>query len=117
MQPKQLICFLVVSLWMASAMPGDKPDAPNTPLTVPEGSAPDSKQMERDLQRLNWKQFRSVVEAIPKLNAEVNAYGPLGWQFVQANYTHYGWKKSIDKLDAGQKERLAELIKNAKKAQ
>ncbi len=77
---------------------------------------PDSKTMERDLQRLNWKQFRSIVEAVPKLKADIEAYGPIGWKIVRTNYTNYGWKKNIDKLDDEQKQLLAELIQNAKAA-
>ncbi len=73
-----------------------------------------SAQMEKDLQRLDWRQFRSVVEAIPKLKADVEAYGPAGWEFVRANYRSYRWKKNIDRLDASQKEELAALIEKAK---
>lgn len=72
--------------------------------------------MERDLQRLPWRQFRSVVESIPKLKAGIDVYGPVGWQFVRENYVNYGWKKKIDKLDGNQKSRLAELIRTAKGA-
>lgn len=75
---------------------------------------PDSKQMEKALQHLPWKQFRSVVESVPKLKSGIDAYGAIGWQFVQANYTTYPWKKNIEKLDAPQKIRLAELIQSAK---
>ena len=74
----------------------------------------DSAAMERELQRLPWTQFRSVVEAVPKLKESIDAYGPAGWQFVQANYRNYGWKKNIDRLDEGQKKQLAELIRRAK---
>ena len=70
--------------------------------------------MEKDLQSLPWKQFRSIIESIPKLKADVEAYGPIGWQFVQANYKAYGWKRNIDRLDETQKKHLAELIKIAK---
>lgn len=77
---------------------------------------PDSKQMEKDLQRLPWKKFRAIVESVPKLKADVEAFGSIGWQYVQANYRTYGWKKNIDKLDALQKKRLAELIHSAKDA-
>ena len=69
--------------------------------------------MEKDLQRLPWKQFRSVVESEPKLKAGIDAYGPAGWQFVQANYRTYGWKRNIDKLDERQKKQLAEKIRRA----
>ena len=75
---------------------------------------PDSRQMEKDLQRLPWKQLRSIIEAVPKLRAGVEAYGPVGWKFVQANYKSYGWKRNIDKLDATQKSQLVELIQKAK---
>ena len=77
---------------------------------------PDSQAMEKSLQSLHWKQFRSIIETIPKMKADVEAYGPIGWQFVQANYKTYGWKKNIDRLDDAQKKRLAELIQSAKEA-
>ncbi|MGE5489897.1 MAG: hypothetical protein ACM31P_01280 [Actinomycetota bacterium] len=70
----------------------------------------DNEQLEKALQSLNWDQFKAVVEAIPKLKADVDAYGPLGWQYVQANYRNYPWRKSIRKLHEPQKKRLAELI-------
>jgi hypothetical protein len=77
---------------------------------------PDSQAMEKSLQSLHWKQFRAIIESIPKMKADVEAYGPIGWQFVQANYKAYGWKKNIDRLDETQKKRLAELIQSAKEA-
>jgi hypothetical protein len=70
--------------------------------------------MERDLQRMNWKQFRSVVEAIPKLKAEIEAYGPAGWQYVRAKYPTHPWQKNIDRLDTADKQQLARLIQKAK---
>ena len=76
--------------------------------------APDSKQIEKDLQHLPWKQFRSIVESIPTLKSGIDAYGPIGWKIVQANYTTYPWKKNVDKLDDLQKKRLIESIQNAK---
>ena len=82
---------------------------------LPETNASlDSGQMEKELQRLPWKQFRAVVESEPKLKAGIDAYGPIGWQFVQANYSTYGWKKNIDKLDARQKKHLAAQIQRAR---
>jgi hypothetical protein len=92
---------------------------PDVATTVPAADsveATESKQMEKDLQRLPWPQFRAVVEAVPKLRAGVEAYGTAGWQLVQANYKHYPWHKNIDKLDAAQKQQLAELIREAKAA-
>lgn len=78
---------------------------------------PDSKALEQDLQRLPWPQFRRVIEAIPKLKADVDAYGSFGWQIVQQNYGSYPWKKKIDKLSAQQQEELSELIQKAKTGQ
>ena len=76
--------------------------------------SPDNKQIENDLQHLPWKQFRSIVESIPALKSGIDAYGPMGWKMVQANYTTYPWKKNIDKLDDLQKKRLIESIQHAK---
>ena len=82
------------------------------PVSAPDPE-PDSRRMEKDLQQLPWKQARSIIESVPKLKASVDAYGPLGWQFVEANYQHYRWKKNIDKLDTLKKKELAELIHKA----
>lgn len=78
-------------------------------------STNESGRLEKELQQLEWPQFRAVVEAVPKLKADVDAYGPLGWQYVQARYRTYRWKKNIDKLDPEQREQLAELIRKTKK--
>ena len=85
-------------------------------VTQARKAAPDSRQLEKDLQSLNWKQFKSVVEAIPPIRAEVDKYGPLGWQYVQQHYRTYPWKKPIDRLDMWQKHELARLIEKARKA-
>lgn len=69
-----------------------------------------SAELERSLQQLSWPDFRAVISAIPKLKADVDAYGTFGWQYVEANYRSYRWAKKIDKLDADQKHHLAELI-------
>lgn len=78
-------------------------------------AVPDSKLLEQDLQRLSWKQFRWVVESVPKLKAGVDAYGPMGWRYVQSRYATYPWKNSIDRLDAAEKLHLVELIRRARK--
>ena len=102
---------------LAACADGTAADCPEAVIVAPVGDAePDSARMEKGLQQLPWKKFRSVVEAIPKLRSEIEAYGPAGWQFVQANYSAYGWKKNIDRLDPEQKRRLAELIESAKTA-
>jgi|GEM_PF-2493908 len=74
---------------------------------------PDSLKLEKELQSLSWPHFRAVVESIPGLRAEVDRHGQLGWQYVRVNYQKYPWKKNIDKLDSGQKQELAALIRKA----
>lgn len=87
-----------------------------TPTRAAVNSAiPDSATLERQLQQLPWPQFRSVVESVPKLKSAVDAYGPVGWQFVQANYRNYGWRRNIDKLSAEQKRDLAARIERARR--
>ena len=85
-------------------------------LWLTSSFALDSLQMEKELQHLPWKQFRQVVESVPKLKADVEAYGPIGWTYVQQNYQTYGWKKNIDKLNEEQRKQLADLILRARKA-
>jgi hypothetical protein len=86
------------------------------PGTAAMAGAPDSEGLEKALQSLSWEQFKSVVVAIPKLKADVDAYGPLGWQYVQANYRTYPWRKNINKLHEPQKRRLSDLIEEARSA-
>lgn len=74
----------------------------------------DSRTLERKLQELDWQQFRWVIEAIPKLKAEVEAYGPAGWEYVKGKYRTHEWRKSIAKLDDDEKRRLAGLIDSAR---
>ena len=74
-----------------------------------------SETLEKELQSLNWPQFSFVVKSVPKLKAKVDAYGSAGWKYVQGRYQTYGWRKSIDKLDATEKKQLAELIRKARK--
>lgn len=107
---------LIASLWAAAASAADAPPPAGSKAVVPARNAvPDSRKIEKDLQGLPWSQFRSVIESVPKMKADVEAYGPIGWKYVQANYKTHGWKKNIDKLDAAQKKRLVELIEIAKR--
>ena len=108
-----LTCFWIVSATAADMSSVTAPEA----SAVAIGNASDSKRLETDLQQLTWKQFKSVVEAVPKLKADVDAYGEFGWQYVQMNYKTYHWKKSIDKLDDDQKHQLTRLIRSAQQAQ
>ena len=79
-----------------------------------EPAPADSARMEKELQRLPWDQFKSVISAVPKLKADVEAYGPMGWQFVKTHYQTHAWRKNIDKLDDGQKRQLRELLEKAR---
>jgi hypothetical protein len=107
---RRLLPALLLSLLLAVA-------AAQAGAAAPAAAArPDSGRMERDMQRLPWKQFRSVIESIPKLKADIEAYGPFGWEYVRANYATYAWHRNIDKLDDDQRQRLAELIRAAKAA-
>lgn len=96
---KRFLAACVAIAWMGCAWAAD---------------VPDSRQLEADIQRLPWKQFRSVIEAVPNLRADVERYGPAGWAYVKSTYRTHGWRKNIDKLDAEQKARLAALIEKAK---
>lgn len=78
------------------------------------GFSAQSIELEQRLQRLNWEQFKRVVEAVPKLKASVDAYGPLGWEYVRANYATYRWRKNIERLSSSERHRLAELIDRAR---
>ena len=110
-----LILALMACSWMAFASAIDLGVPADTRgTTSAEATASDSSQMETDLQQLPWEQFRFIIEAVPKLKAAVEAQGPIGWQLVQANYTTYGWRRNIDKLDESQRRLLAGLIESAK---
>jgi Spy/CpxP family protein refolding chaperone len=87
-----------------------------TVVHAAEPAPPDSARMEKDLQRLPWEQFKAVISAVPKLKADVEAYGPMGWNFVKTRYRTHGWKKNIDKLDATQKQQLQKLIEKSRRA-
>jgi hypothetical protein len=111
------IPLFIVCLWAVPALAEDirVPSQAATTLSATSGEL-SNRQMEEDLQRMTWSQFRSVVESVPKLKADIDAYGQTGWQYVQANYTTYRWRKNIKRLDNTQKEQLAELIRLTKDA-
>jgi hypothetical protein len=95
----------------------DSTTPPTTAATAPApspGSAPDSAVLERELQQLSWEQFKRVVVAVPKLKNGVDAFGPVGWEYVRANYRSYPWRRNIDRLDDTQKIQLAALIEQVK---
>jgi hypothetical protein len=112
--PKSII-VLIAALWAVPALCGDaQPTADAKTAALKKNGLPDSAQLESDLQHLPWKKFRSVIEAVPKMKADVEAYGPAGWKYVEIRYRTFAWKKGIDKLDEAQKQRLADLIRIAK---
>jgi hypothetical protein len=115
--PISLIRLLLALTWTGTVLAADVAPSVNVEARV-SAQVPisDSKQLEEDLQHLPWEQFRAVVEAVPKMKADVELYGPLGWQIVQANYRTYAWRKSIDKLDSAQKQGLIGLIQAVKGA-
>ena len=113
------IFALLLGLWMTPVLPAlSGPVAPAQKASVAQNRAlvvPDSKQLEKELQALPWPQFRKVIESIPKLKADVEAYGSAGWQFVKAKYSTHAWKKNIDRLDDEEKRQLARLIQDVRK--
>jgi hypothetical protein len=112
----RLIFALLACLWTASVFAANGQPSTHANAVPARSAVPDSKQIESDLQHLSWRQFRSVVESVPPLKTSVEAYGPIGWKFVEANYAHYPWKRTIDKLDETQKRRLVDLIQTAKRS-
>lgn len=115
MMAARLLLAVAVLAGLVAVSPAAAADraGPARPAAAPQ--PPDSMQMQKDLQRLTWKQFRAVIEAVPKLREDVEAYGEAGWKYVQARYATYPWKKKIDKLDPDQRRQLADLIRRAKR--
>lgn len=112
---KMLLSGLLLSTLLfapAASAEGIAPAQSQAPIAA--SAAPDSTKLEKDLQSLSWPQFRAVIQAVPQLKAGIDAYGAFGWQYVQAGYKTYRWRKSIDKLDAAQRRQLADLIAQAK---
>ncbi len=117
--------FLLVAILLATSVlaseiaPPAEVSATDTPaLAAAANAARDAatrnEQIEKELQGLSWKQFCAVIEAIPKLKADVDAYGPLGWSYVHARYQRYGWRKNLARLNDADVERLIALIASAR---
>ena len=107
---RRKLCWIpVVSLMMGFglSLPGSTA-AVDSSIVSEQGSDP--LRLEGALQALPWPQFRKVVESIPKLRAEVDAYGAFGWEFVKRRYTTHRWEKSIRKLDDEERKTLGDLI-------
>lgn len=106
----------VLLLILGSAVGAGASAAPNSSPTgkvLRSSAEPDTRAMQNDLQRLPWPKFRSIIESIPKLRAEVDAFGPAGWEFVKSNYRRYPWKKSLDRLSIDQKRQLSAMIEKS----
>lgn len=114
MNMKKPVCILL-AFFLGGTIVQAETAADTTAAPTASTNVPDSKSLEKSLQSLSWPQFKSVVEAVPKLKADVDAYGEFGWQYVQMNYQTYRWKKSIDKLSGEQKQQLAALIRSARR--
>lgn len=112
----KLIAALMIGFFAAAPVAGVlAAPAGKAPEVQPGKGVPASEQLEKELQSLSWPQFKAVIVAIPKLKADVDAYGPMGWQYVQANYKTYRWRKSINKLEPEQKIQLGQLIQKSKR--
>lgn len=111
--PVVLAAFLVAPSPASAARPSGVPPSSERSSST-STVEPDSSRLEKELQGLSWRQFRSVVESVPQLKSAVDAYGAAGWQFVQANYRQYGWRRNIDKLNIEQKRELAARIERAR---
>ena len=110
---KLFSALIVASIALTGlAAPLAKPGA--KPSTSTKAAVPSSETLEKELQGLSWPQFSFVVKSVPKLKAKVDAYGSAGWKYVQGRYRTYGWKKSIDKMEPGEKKQLSDLIRKAK---
>jgi len=110
-----VLASLVASLLLSPVLATEAPRTMGV-KTVKAESLPDSAQLELELQRMPWEQFKAVISAVPKMKADVDAYGSAGWQYVKARYKTHAWKKNIDKLDAAQRKQLADLIQKTKSA-
>lgn len=103
---------LILGAWLPGALAADSSAGTATAASAP---LPEGPRLEKDLQRLPWAQFKAVIEAVPRLKADVDAYGPLGWQYIKERYTTYAWRKNIDRLDPAQRRQLAELVRQAQR--
>jgi hypothetical protein len=113
---RKLIVILLLALCPVTALAANERGAVGKPAAGQvKPKIPDSRQLEKDLQGLSWNQFRSVVEAIPPIRAEVEKYGSAGWHYVKMRYQTYSWKRNIDQLTDGEKRQLAQLIQTARK--
>ncbi len=104
------VSFLLLASCSATLVAAQESSLETRRVEARAGFSAQSIELEQRLQRLNWEQFKRVVEAVPKLKASVDAYGPLGWEYVRANYATYRWRKNIERLNSSERHRLAELI-------
>lgn len=82
-------------------------------VTHTQNTSFDTTKMERQLQQLPWAQVRAAIESVPKLRADLDTYGEIGWAYVKSKYATYPWKQKIDRLDDDQKRKLDDLLEAA----
>lgn len=105
-----LVLLLSCPGWSWAEAPKDAfahhEDSPIRP--VPLDATPEG--LEHQLQSLPWELFRAVVESEPKLKADVDAYGPLGWAYVQKKYRAHPWSRNLERLEPERRHQLATTI-------
>lgn len=105
-----LLLLLSLPVWSRAEAPKDAPaqlEAP-APRRTPLDATPQA--LEHQLQSLPWELFRTVVESEPKLKADVDAYGPLGWAYIQKKYRAHPWSRNLERLDLERRHQLATTI-------
>lgn len=112
---RKLLPLIVFCATMAFAL-DERMSMKTPPIAQGRKPALDSQQLEKEIQALNWNQFRSVVESIPQLKAEIEKYGPAGWQYVKARYKTHAWRRSVERLKDADRQQLAKLLQAARKA-
>ncbi|QDX82206.1 hypothetical protein B9N43_13695 [Denitratisoma sp. DHT3] len=115
-----LLCWLALALPATGTQAGALPETAAVPdAHAATAAAPGAERaldaspqaLERQLQSLPWEQFRAVVESEPRLKADVDAYGPLGWAYVQKKYRTHPWAHNIERLEPERRQQLAAKIR------
>lgn len=115
----QIVCRWALAVCLLVPAVAGWADEAALPAAPPEDSGSavaDARvlRLEKELQALPWPQFQAVIRAVPKLKAEVDAYGAFGWQYVKARYQRWPWRKNVGRLAPEQQQALGELIARAK---
>lgn len=107
-----LLLLLSFPAWSRAEAPKDAPAQLEVPATrlAPLDATPQG--LEHQLQSLPWELFRAVVESEPKLKADVDAYGPLGWAYVQKKYRAHPWARNLERFEPERLHQLATTIQS-----